>query len=47
MIKTGQDYTTNWDLNQNHSIIEDIGISNSTNGVEKMFKGGKRKKVVE
>ena len=46
-MKTGQNRTTNWDINQNQSITEDPGTSNGTNVVEKVLGGEEREKVVE
>ena len=46
-MKTGQNRTTNWDINQNHSITKDPGTSNGTNVVEEVLGGEEREKVVE
>ena len=46
-MKTGQNRTTNWDINQNHSVIEDPGSDNGTNMVKDVLEGEEKEKVVE
>ena len=46
-MKTGQNRTTNWNINQNHSITEDPSTRNGTNVVEEVLGGEEREKVVE
>lgn len=42
--RAGQDCTINWDINQNHSTIEDTGTSNGTSGFEEVLGAGGRRK---
>lgn len=46
-MKTGQNCTINWDINQNHFIIKDPGTSNGTNMVEEVLREEKKEKFIE